>query len=189
MTLREANCVASLIAKTALAGQNPVTHLGTTLTVSDPGPITSIAIFPGQHGAATLALAPLTFPAPNRFTQTADARLVWTGPDQAFLIGTAAPDLEGIAAVTDQSGGWATLNLTGPAAADALMRLVPLDLRPHAFPQGHAARAPLGHMNMILLSPAPDDFLILIFRSMARTAFHELDTALKSLAARTALSC
>jgi heterotetrameric sarcosine oxidase gamma subunit len=71
---------------------------------------------------------------------------VWTGPDQAFLIGAPAPDLTGLAAVTDQSGGWAALQLQGPGAEAVLMRLFPLDLRARAFAPGHAARAPLGHM-------------------------------------------
>ena len=38
------------------------------------------------------------------------------------------------AALTDQTDGWASLTLTGPHATDALLRLVPLDLRPAAFP-------------------------------------------------------
>ena len=181
--------MAELIAKTALSGTAPVTHVGITLAEADLGQITSIAVFPGQMAGANRALQPLglTFPTPNRFNENTGARLVWTGPDQAFLIGFAAPALDGIAAVTDQSGGWAALALTGPNAAQALLRLVPLDLRIAAFPPGHAARAPLGHMQMILLSPAADAFLILIFRSMARTAFHEIETALHMLAARAAL--
>ena len=178
--------MAEFIAKTALEGKS-VTIGGTTLAERDLGPITSVAAFPAKLTAVNLALRPLTFPEPNRFTKTTDAMLVWTGPDQAFLIGSTAPALEGIAATTDQSGGWAGLSLQGPEAADALMRLVPLDLRPQSFPQGHAARAPLGHMNMVLIAAGHREFLILIFRSMARTAFHEIETALKMLAARAAL--
>ena len=36
-----------LIAKTALNGPKPLTLAGTTLAELDPGPITSIALFPG----------------------------------------------------------------------------------------------------------------------------------------------
>ena len=179
--------MAELIAKTALDGKS-VTIGGTTLAERDLGPVTSIAAFPGKlpEVNAGLQTLGLTFPAPNRFTQTADARLVWTGPDQGFLIGTPAPaNLP--AAITDQSGGWTALSLTGTVAADALMRLAPLDLHPKAFPPGSAARAPLGHMNMVLIAADHHEFLILIFRSMARTAFHEIETALHMLAARAAL--
>ena len=170
-----------LIAKTALSGQT-ATHNGTTLAEVDVGRITSIAAFPGKQSAVGTALGQ-PFPQPNSFS-TQPAILCWTGPDQAFLIGAAAPDLSGIAAVTDQTGGWTALRLTGTQAADALIRLVPLDL--HHYAPGQSARAPLGHMNMVLLREN-GGFLILVFRSMARTAWHEIEVAMKSLAARAAL--
>lgn len=173
-----------LIAKTALQGHRPLTLAGTTLAEADPGPVYSVALFPGQEKAAAKALKPLAFPAPNRFTEAAEARLVWTGRDQAFLIGAEPPALDGVAAVTDQSGGWATLTLTGPLAADVLMRLVPLDLRPAVFAPGHAARAPVGHMQSVIFRTAADSLGIMVFRSMARTAWHETEVALRSLAAR-----
>ncbi len=168
-----------LIAKTALQGLAPAIHANTTLTEAVLGQITSIACFPGQRAAVSAALGQ-DFPAPN----THRDGLCWTGPDQAFLIGRPAPDLGGLAATTDQSGGWAALRLTGDVAAEALMRLVPLNL--HRMEPGAAARAPLGHMQMVLLSEA-EGFLILVFRSMARTAWHEIEAALKMMAARKAL--
>ena len=168
-----------LIAKTALSGQGSAVHAGTTLAEVALGPITSIACFAGHQHAVATALGQ-AFPAPNSHANG----LCWTGPDQAFLIGRVAPDLTGLAATTDQSGGWAALRLTGPMAADALLRHVPLDL--HAMRAGQAARAPLGHMQMILMAEE-GGFLLLVFRSMARTAWHELDTTLKHLAARKAL--
>ncbi len=144
---KEANCVPELIAKSALSGQGSAVHAGTTLAEVDrsarspPSPP-----FPGSKRPSPRRLGQ-PFPAPN----TCDNGLCWTGPDQAFLIGRAAPDLTGIAATTDQSGGWAALRLTGPLAADALMRLVPLDLRA-LWPRANAARAPLGHMQMVLIA-------------------------------------
>ncbi len=167
-----------LIAKTALSGQAPVTHAGTTLGEADLGQITSIACFPGQKTKVGKALG--GFPAPNTHARG----LCWTGPEQAFLLGRPAPDLTGLAAVSDQTGGWAGLRLSGPLAAEALMRLVPLDLR--RFGAGQAARAPLGHMQMVLMGQR-EGFVILVFRSMARTAWHEIEAAMKMLAARGAL--
>ncbi len=166
-----------LIAKSALAGQAPVTLAGTTLHEAQLGQITSIACFPGTLAEVSARLG--GFPAPN----TARANLIWTGPEQAFLLGIPAPDLSGLAATTDQSGGWAALRLTGPKAADALMRLYPLDLRSAHFPPGTTARAPLGHMQSVLIREA-ESFLILVFRSMARTAWHEIEAALHALDAR-----
>lgn len=167
-----------LIAKTALAGRAPVTRAGTTLAEADPGQITSIAAFPGAMKKLVKALG--HFPAPG----THDKGLVWTGPEQAFLLGRPAPDLAGLAAVTDQSGGWACLSVMGPMAAQALMRLIPVDL-PKLGP-GQAARAPLGHMSAVVMGEA-GGFRILVFRSMAQTAWHEIETALAMLAAREAL--
>ena len=171
-----------LIAKSALAGQAPLTQGGATLSEAQLGPITSIAVFPGM--ASKLAKKLGSFPQPNRFLD--NPLRVWTGPDQCFLIGAEAPDLGILAATTDQSGGWAALTLEGPGAEAALMRLYPLDLRARTFPQGHAARAPLGHMQSVLLRTGPETFLVLIFRSMARTAWHEIAEAMHKLAARAA---
>lgn len=178
-----------LIAKTALAGRAPLVRAKTTLCEVDLGAIASLAPFPGQEKALAKALKPLGlgFLAVNTFTAAGAAKCVWTGRNQAFLIGIAAPDLTGIAAVTDQSGGWTALQLSGPQAVAALMRYVPMDLRQAAFPVGSAARTPLYHMQMVLLRTGAEEFTFLVFRSMARTAWHEIEVALASLAAREAL--
>ena len=145
-----------LIAKSPLFGQVPVTLASTRLEEAHLGQITSIACFPASKTSVAKKLG--GFPDPNTVTKN----LIWTGPDQAFLIGAEAPDLSTIAACTDQSGAWSALRLTGPAATDALMRLYPLDLRATQFPPNTCARAPLGHMQSVLIR---DDtsFLILIF--------------------------
>lgn len=176
-----------LIAKPALDNA-PLTIGDCRLEPVELGPITSIALYPGQEKAAAKALKPmgLAFPAPNTLSQKGGARLVWTGRDQAFLIGAEAPDLGAAAAVTDQSGGWSALRLAGATVAEVLMRHVPLDLRAHAFPAGRAVRAPLGHMSAIVIREDADRFLILTFRSMARTAWHEIEVAMRSVAARAA---
>lgn len=168
-----------LIAKSALDGRS-LTLAGTTLAEAAIGALTSIAPFPGQTDATAAALGH-AFPAPN----TTCGPLMWTGRDQAFLMGT-PPDLTGVAACTDQTGGWTALRLTGPHAADALMRIAPIDLRAHSFPPGTCTRTALNHMAAIILRDA-DGYLILTFRSMAETAWHELETALRALAAREGL--
>lgn len=176
-----------LIAKTALAGKNLVVA-GTTLAEVDHGAVNSIAPYPGQSYPVSKALEPLGFgfPAVNCFTLNGEAMIAWAGREQAFLIGAKCPDVSGLAAVTDQSGGWVSLSLQGPLAVDALARYVPMDLRLSAFPVGMAARTPLYHMSMVLLRVAEDGFRLMLFRSMARTAWHEIEVALKTLAARTA---
>ena len=180
-----------LIAKSALAGHAPLTLASTTLAEAAAETLISIAPFPGKMAPVNAALAPLglTFPAPNQQSSKGDTRLIWAGRDLAFLIGAPAPaGLAAHAAITDQTDGWASLTLTGPHAADTLLRLVPLDLRPAAFPVGQTMRSALNHMQMILTRNAPDAFHILVFRSMARTAWHELAEALTTLHARTQAS-
>lgn len=171
-----------LIAKSALAGRPALIAGGVTLSEAALGPITSIAAFPGQMAKVARKLK--GFPDPGCLLQ--DPLRVWTGPDQAFLIGVAAPDLAGLAAVTDQSGGWAGLRLEGPGSEAALMRLYPLDLRAKSFAPGQAARAPLGHMQSVLMRTGAETFLILVFRSMARTAWTEITEVLHKLDARAA---
>ncbi len=174
-----------LIAKSSLDGQAPLTLLGTTLTPVDLGVITSIAVFPGQGKAVDKALKPLglSFPGAGVTAAAPSARIVWTGPDQAFLIGIQAPDFDAAAAVTDQSGGWSALHLSGPMLPQVMARLCPLDFRPAAFKPGHAARAQLGHMNAIFWADE-SGLMILTFRSMAKTAWDEAAHALTSLSAR-----
>ena len=179
-----------LIAKTALAGRGALVLAGTTLAEVDLGAVSSVSPFPGQEKAVARALRPLglAFPAVNSFAVKGRARIVWTGRAQAFLIGAGVPDMGAAAAVTDQSGGWACLSLSGRNAVAALMRYVPMDLREAAFPVGMAARTPLYHMQMILMRLGPEAFEVMVFRSMARTAWHEIEVAMRSLAAREKLA-
>jgi heterotetrameric sarcosine oxidase gamma subunit len=151
-------------------------------------PITSVAIYPGGQKpvARGLKALGLGFPAPNTFARKNEARIVWTGRDQAFLIGVAAPALEG-AALTDQSDGWAVLSVSGPAAVEVLARLVPVDLRLAAFPVGAAIRSGLNHMNAVILRTGDYAVEIMVFRSMARTAWHELETTMHMVSARQAV--
>ena len=173
-----------LIAKSALQGRR-LTVGTVTLAEVDVGPITSVAAFPGGTKAVAKGLKALglAMPEPNTFTEKKGARIVWTGREQAFLMGVEAPSLEG-AAVTDQTDGWTVLSLTGAGAVDVLARLVPMDLRLPAFPVGRAVRTQLNHMNVVILRVGDHAFEIMGFRSMARTAWHELEAAMQMLAAR-----
>lgn len=173
-----------LIAKSALQGRT-LTAGTVTLAEVDVGPITSIAVFPGGAKAVAkgLKVLGLAMPEPNTFVEKKGARIVWTGRDQAFLIGVAAPGLEA-AAVTDQTDGWAVLSVSGAGVADVLARWVPVDVRLAAFPVGRAVRTQLNHMNVVILRSGDHAFEIIVFRSMARTAWHEVETAMHMVQAR-----
>jgi sarcosine oxidase subunit gamma len=178
--------VPELIAKSALDGRRIV--LGTvTLAEVDPGPITGIAVFPGgaKGVAKGLKALGLAMPSPLTFIEKKGARIVWTGRDQAFLVGVTTSELDG-AALTDQTDGWTTLAVSGAGVVDVLARLVPVDLRLAACPVGSALRTQVNHMNAVVLRTGDHAFQIMVFRSMARTAWHELETTMSMVAARTA---
>lgn len=173
-----------LIAKSALEGRS-LTVGTVTLAEVDVGPVTSIAVFPGGAKAVAKGLKPLglAMPEPNSFAEKKGARIVWTGREQAFLMGVDCPALEG-AAMTDQSDGWTMLSVAGAGVADVLARWVPIDLRLAAFPVGRAVRTQLNHMNVVILRTGDHAFEIMVFRSMARTAWHEIETAMHMVQAR-----
>lgn len=175
-----------LIAKGPFDGQAERTKAGVTLTPLAEGPLWSVALFPGGAKGAAKALKTLglVFPVPGTWAQNGEARIVWTGRDQALLSGPLPGGLDGHAAVTDQSGGWAGIALSGPAARAALARLVALDLRPAVFGPGQAARCGLNHVPAVLICTGAETFELRVFRSMARTAWHELAQVQDHLEAR-----
>ncbi|OAN70758.1 hypothetical protein A8B78_04725 [Jannaschia sp. EhC01] len=177
--------MASLTQKTAFDGLLPITTGTTTLEEVTHDAITWVAPAKGKAAAVSKALekqiqAP--FPKPNRISGPA----VWTGPGQAMVLGQPLRPLSG-AALSDQTSAWACCAIDGPDARDVLSRLVPIDLRADVFKVGHAARTVLGHMNCVLMRPAQDRYEVMVFRSMAATATHELTRAMAMVAARQSL--
>jgi len=169
----------------------PVVIAGVRLTAPDPGPLTLVAPFRGQDSAvaeALRAVLDLDLPGPGETCTGPGARAIWFGRGQVLVIGAVLPTgrLDEIAAVTDQSDGWAAFRLDGVGTDEVLARLTPLDLRPHAFPAGRTARTLLGHMVSSLTRWTPDSWDILVFRSMAGTATHDVTTAMHRRAARIA---
>jgi heterotetrameric sarcosine oxidase gamma subunit len=177
--------VPELIAKLPL-GVAPVTHGQTTLAEWPLPRMTSVAPFQGQEKAVAKALKSmgLVFPAPNRTSVADDTALIWTARNQAFLVNADPAALLAHCALTDQSDGWAGFTLQGPGAEAVLARLIAVDLR---FAVGHVVRTPLNHMNLILWRTGPFAFTLLVFRSMAQTAWQELAEAMQMVAARAAV--
>jgi sarcosine oxidase subunit gamma len=181
--------VTDLLAKTPCDGLLPVTIGSVTLSETPPQAITSLAPFKGQEAAVSDALKAgigAAFPRPGRATGKDGARAVWSGLDQALVLGPALPPIPG-AAMTDQSDAWACVTLDGPGARDVLARVTPLDLREDVFRQGHAARTELAHMSAVLIRTGAARYQVLAFRSMAKTLVHDLTEAMTTVAARSTL--
>lgn len=178
----------SLVARTPAQGLLPLQHGSARLSEVEPGPVTAVLPYRGRSealGKALEACHGLALPAPGRSTAGDTSRCLWFGKEQVLLAGV-VPDssLAEAAALTDQSDAWAWLALEGGAAEDVLARLVPLDLRSRAFPEGACVRTMLKHLNVGLARTGPERFEIIAFRSMARTLVHDLETAMKDVAAR-----
>lgn len=177
-----------LTPKTAGAGLLPVSVGRFDLHEVDMGPLYLVTPFKGQTEATSARLEQnigIGFPKPNERLSRQDVQCIWFGRDAALLAGASSPpELAGIAAVTDQSDAWVAVSLSGVGAEDVLARLVPLDLRSASFGNTHTARSLVGHMSACISRTGPDSFLILVFRSMARTLVHELKEAMEALAAR-----
>lgn len=183
--------MADLAARHVLEGFDlPVTIGGVTLAAAADAPLFSVAPFRGRAGAVAAALG-VDLPPPGRAADPpTGGRLIWAGLDLWLLRGPAADPtkaLAGLAAVTDQSDGWTTLVLSGAGACDVLARLAPIDLDPAAFPPDAVARTQLKHM-ICLLARTAEGFEIAVMRSFALTAVHDLQTAMRRLAARAALA-
>ncbi|MBC6437641.1 MAG: sarcosine oxidase subunit gamma [Rhodobacteraceae bacterium] len=182
--------MASLIARFPAHGFLPVRHGDVILSEEIPEAITALMPYRGQSRALSAAMKAahgVAFPGPNRSTQKLPAQAVWTGMDQAFLIGVPADaTLSTHAALVDQGDAWAVLTLDGAGVEDVLARLTPLDLRMSVFKHSHAARSLLGHMNAVFIRDGTRRFTIMVFRSMAKTACRELEEAMRGVAARQA---
>lgn len=179
--------MAKLIAKSSLTALLPLVAAGSRLGEVEAGQMTSIAPFDGKQKAATTALKELglKFPGPNKVAVKGKTRLVWWGRGQAMLMGVEVPKaLAGIAALSNQSDGWAVMELSGAQSEAVLARLAPIDLREAVFPKNTVARTMLGHMTATIVRVSDESFEIAIMRSFARTAVHEISVAMKSVAAQ-----
>ena len=164
-----------LVAKSPAEGRLPIVVGGVSLEERSPTAITWIAALRG--GSAPM-------PKPGQTLGDEDQRWVWFGRGQALVVGQ-PPEPSGGMAMTDQSDGWCVLRLEGDGSRDVLARLTPLDVRAHAFGVGQTARTLLGHMTCSLTRTDENTFEIMVFRSMAPTAVHELERAMAAVNARS----
>jgi sarcosine oxidase subunit gamma len=110
----------------------------------------------------------------------AQLSLVGVGPQRWLAVSDAlrgetlaadlAAKLQGLASVSDQSGGRTLVRLSGPAARDVLAKGLAIDLHPRAFAPGSAATANVGHVDVQIwqVDEAPT-YDIAVFGSLAES--------------------
>lgn len=79
-----------------------------------------------------------------------------------------------LASISDQSDGYAVLRVSGPKIRDALCKLVPVDLHPHAFKIGDVASTVAAHIGATLwrLEDGANNspvFEVAVFRSLVES--------------------
>lgn len=167
----------------------PVRMGEVTLSILPRLPMISIAPFRGRGAAVDEALADhLEAGLPETGGSRAlgvDGRIFWTGADQWFLRAPEIADdlrqaLSAHAAVSDQSDAWTGFGLEGAGVAEALARLVPVDIG--ALGDGAAVRTMLGHM-MCAIVVKVDGVELWVMRSFSLTAVHDLTRAMTAVAA------
>lgn len=118
---------------------------------------------------------------------------VGIGPGAWFAIGDdggeftpeLTRDLAGLASVSDQSGGYGVLRLSGGKVRDVLAKGISIDLHPRAFGIGAAAVTAAAHISIILWRPVDTQetpvFEVAVFRSYAQSFWRWLvDSAVES---------
>ncbi|PZV35772.1 sarcosine oxidase subunit gamma [Mesorhizobium kowhaii] len=127
--------------------------------------------------------------APNapKAVQSQDATLIWSGPDQFFVLskggkhtmGTLAPALSGPASLSDQSHARALISISGAKARTMLAKLSSIDVHPAEFPVGAAAATSMDHTSVTLWrgGDRPDGqavFNLLVFATFAESLWHTM---------------
>ena len=120
-----------------------------------------------ETGAAAVKSAPgLDLPQePLTSSRSSEAACLWLGPDEWMIVGddNLAPDLAKALAKThsqlaDVSDYYTVIEVAGPRAREALMKLTTLDIHPRAFQVGQVAGSLFGHANAWLwLTGESDD--------------------------------
>ncbi|RWE42482.1 MAG: sarcosine oxidase subunit gamma [Mesorhizobium sp.] len=116
-----------------------------------------------------------------------DATLIWSGPDQFFVLskggkhaaGALAQAFATSASLSDQSHARVLIGISGAKARAMLAKLSSIDLHPAAFPIGAAAATSMDHTSVTLWrgNDRPDGqtvFNVLVFATFAESLWHTM---------------
>lgn len=171
-----------LIAKSPLAGQEPLSIGSVTLAECPWSPIWMLS--PGGD-VATLGKAlksehGVAWPGPGE----TDKEIRWFDLHHVVLFLDPGPKVQAACYAVDQSDAWCRVTVSGDGARDVLARLTPLDLRASAFAVGQTARSDVQHMAGSVTRIGADSYEVMVFRSMAGTLWHDLARAAQAVSAR-----
>lgn len=168
-----------------------VQHDGCELRQVRGQAIASLAAARGDRGALARALdvIGITLAEPGTRVVSGSRSIAAVGHQQWFVSAdnepTLATDLanavNGSGYVTDQTGGWIEVRLTGPRSRAVLERICTLDLHPDVFTVGTCARTTMEHLSVqiALLDDAPT-FALTTPSSSARSFWTAMEHALAS---------
>jgi sarcosine oxidase subunit gamma len=142
-----------------------------------------------EREMADVAKARFGMAAPDvsKAVQTADASLIWSGPDQFLVLskgGKHAMDplsqaFSQSASLSDQSHARALIIVSGAKARAMLAKLLSIDLHPAVFPIDAAAATSIDHTSVNLWrgNDRPDGqavFNLLVFATFAESLWHTM---------------
>ncbi|BCG89686.1 sarcosine oxidase subunit gamma [Mesorhizobium sp. 113-3-9] len=121
----------------------------------------------------------------------ADATLIWSGPDQFFILsqgsrhgtGALAPAFAASTSLSDQSHARVLISISGAKARAMLAKLSSIDLHPDTFAVGAAAATSMDHTSVTLWrgndrADGSAVFNVLVFATFAESLWHTmLDSA------------
>lgn len=126
-------------------------------------------------------------PAPGRLIVAGADVVLWQGPDRFLAVRESGggglareltPVLAGVAHVVDASSARVILTVTGEGVADALSRLLPIDLHPRVFVAGSVALTIAGHIDVqVWCQDDAEAFRIACTSSLARSFRRQLAEA------------
>ena len=139
--------------------------------------------------AATARFGDAAPPTPKA-VGAADATLIWSGPDQFFVLSkggkhtleSLAPAFAGSASLSDQSHARALISVSGDKARAMLAKLSSIDLHPDMFAGSAAAATSMDHTSVTLWRGKDRNgqavFNLLVFATFAESLWHTvLDSA------------
>lgn len=149
---------------------------GVTLSTRTDLRLWQIAAFRPHDCAAGLSAAiGAPVPAPGRTATGPGGTLARTGPVKWWLLDGPRPDIDpGAGALLDLSCEQTPIRIDGPDAGALLTRIVSLDLRESAFPEGAFAATGGHHLMLKLHRRGPSSYEIFVMRSYARTLWELL---------------